>query len=202
MMSTDYQLFLLASFAVIVIPGPNVMVIVATSLLQGRASGLRTVAGTSAAMLVQLSIAALGTGLLVSTLAQGLVWLKWLGVAYLVYLGLNSLAGAGRATIESAAAPRAFGRGFWISLTNPKTILFFSAFLPQFVSPADPYLPQVALLSLSFWGLAVTLDSCYALLAARLGDRFSHLARPRVVARLSGLVYLGAGALLASARQS
>jgi len=163
-MAMDIELgaFLLLSFAVIVIPGPNVMVIVATSLTRGTVKGLQTVAGTSLAMLIQLLIAGVGTGLLVNALAQGLIWLKWAGVGYLVYLGFSQLFGARKAKAAVLPASMVFNRGFWISLTNPKTILFFSAFLPQFVSPDAAYGSQIAILSLSFWMLAIALDSAYA----------------------------------------
>lgn len=201
-MTFDYGAFLLLSLAVIVIPGPNVMVIVATSLSRGTARGLQTVAGTSLAMLVQLTIAGLGTGLLVNMLAQGLIWLKWAGVTYLFYLGVRQLRGTGKEISRALPASVVFNRGFWISLTNPKTILFFSAFLPQFISEDTAYGSQIAVLSLSFWILAIVLDSSYALLAAHLGKRFEHLNSSGASRRFGGIVYLGAGAALAASRQA
>lgn len=200
---TDFELgtFFLLSIAVIVIPGPNVMVIVATSLGRGTKRGLQTVAGTSVAMLIQLVVAGMGTGLLVNILVQGLVWLKWAGVAYLLYLGASQLFGSPDKNPDELPATLVFNRGFWISLTNPKTILFFSAFLPQFVSPEASYGSQIAVLSLYFWLMAVALDSTYALLAAQLGKRFESLGTSRAGRRLGGIVYLGAGAALASSRQ-
>jgi threonine/homoserine/homoserine lactone efflux protein len=198
----EFITFVLASLTIIVMPGPNVLVIVGTSLARGVKSGLQTVAGTSVAMLFQLLVAALGTGLLVNSLARGLLWLKWLGVGYLVYLGIGKLLAKPAETVESVSAAMTFGRGFWISLTNPKTILFFAAFLPQFTDPGADYLPQIAFLSALFWILAMSLDSIYALLAGHLGERYTQLAQSRSLGRVSGLTYLGAGALLASARQA
>lgn len=189
-------LFVMVASAVIVIPGPNVMVIVATTLAHGRRRGLQTVAGTSTAMLIQLAVAALATAWLVAVLATGFVWLKWCGVVYLLVLGLNLLLSNGDGRETGVSGLGTFQRGFWVSLTNPKTILFFSAFLPQFVSPSEPFLLQIALLSLIFWVLAVLLDSCYALLAARLVHWLQGRS-PNFTRRFSGLFYLGAGAVLA-----
>ncbi|MBT8148041.1 MAG: LysE family translocator [Gammaproteobacteria bacterium] len=201
-MGIEIGAFLLLSIAIIVIPGPNVMVIVATSLSRGPKRGMQTVAGTSLAMLIQLVIAGIGTGVLVNVLAQGLIWLKWAGVAYLIYLGVSQLFGSPGERQSDLPATVVFNRGFLISLTNPKTILFFSAFLPQFVSPEASYGSQIAILSLLFWLLAMVLDSAYALLAAQIGQRFPHPGGSRAGRWLGGFVYLGASAALASSRQA
>jgi threonine/homoserine/homoserine lactone efflux protein len=193
----DLTVFVLLSAAFIVIPGPNVMVIVATSLRHGRRRGLQTVAGTSLAMVVQLLVAGLGTTLFVGLLVEGLQWLKWAGVCYLVYLGLQGLL-ADREIDNAHSALFSFQRGFWVSLTNPKTIFFFSAFLPQFVTPESDYATRIALLSALFWILAVVFDSAYALLSAALVRRLPAAVNSRSWYRLTGLVYLGAGAALAS----
>lgn len=162
--------------------------------------------GTALAMILQLAIAALGTNWLLSWLSNGLTWLKWAGVAYLSWLGLRTLTAAWRNETEPEAdAQSTVKKGFWISLTNPKTILFFSAFLPQFVTDAEHYLFQVALLSLVFWLLATALDSCYALLAARLrwllqgrhGRRIG-----RIESGATGTLYLAASALLAGSKKA
>ncbi|MBT6057280.1 MAG: LysE family translocator, partial [Gammaproteobacteria bacterium] len=167
--SSELITFALISFAFIIVPGPNVLVIISTSMTAGQARGLQTVAGTSLAMSVQLLIAAIATSWLLSLLARGLFWLKWCGVAYLLWMGVTSFykfyhrtPGPGHTALGS------FQRGFWVSLTNPKTILFFSAFLPQFANESAPYLEQIAVLSLIFWLLAIVADSFYALAAAKL----------------------------------
>tara|TARA_R110001592_G_scaffold74521_1_gene226468 strand:+ start:3248 stop:3847 length:600 start_codon:yes stop_codon:yes gene_type:complete len=192
--------FILVSMGIIIIPGPNVLVVISTSLAYGRARGLQTVAGTSAAMLVQLFIAALGTAWFVSALASGFLWLKWLGVSYLFYLGIRHLLAIGQHQREQQSVFSSFQRGFLVSLTNPKTILFFSAFLPQFTSPAEAYLPQIALLSFIFWGLAVILDSVYALLAHRLSSLMRSHDLAKVQHGLSAVLYIGAGSALAATK--
>ncbi len=201
-----YVAFVLVSAALIVIPGPNVLLIVATSLSSGRTSGLATVAGSTCAMALQLCIAALGTAWLAVFLAEAFGVLKWLGVAYLVYLGIGRLRAAmSERGAETAAVPSgrgSFWRGFFVSLTNPKTILFFGAFLPQFVNPDLSAGPQLAVLSVSFLVLAIVFDSAYAILAGSL-RRFVH--RP-IVRRsfdgFAGTLFVGSGIGLAVARRS
>lgn len=190
--------FILVSIGIIIVPGPNVLVVVSTSIVHGKVRGLQTVAGTSTAMLIQLAIAALGTSWFVSALASGLVWVKWLGVAYLLYLGVRHLVAIGYTSNTQISAVGTFHRGFWVSLTNPKTILFFSALLPQFASEAISYPMQIAVLSIIFWFLALVLDSGYALLAHKLSSLLKTKNLANYQHGLSGVLYLGAGAVLAT----
>ena len=196
----DLLAFVLISVGIIIIPGPNVLVIVSTSVVHGRSRGLQTVAGTSSAMLIQLMIAALGTSWFVSTLTAGFIWLKWIGVAYLFYLGVMSFLAMGRPEGNSISAIGSFQRGFWVSLTNPKTILFFSAFLPQFVNSSESYLVQIVILSSVFWMLAVLLDSCYALLSNKLTSLLKKRGLSKYQNGASGVLYMGAGVTLAAAK--
>lgn len=195
----DLTLFLLLSFGLIVVPGPNVIVIVTTSIVHGKVRGLQTVVGTSAAMIVQLLVAALGTAWFVTAVSEGLKWLKWLGVAYLLYLGYKQIrASMSGITLSSPSAVGSFQRGFWVSLTNPKTILFFGAFLPQFVSPQQSYLAQVAVLSAIFWAMAVALDSLYALFSSKISNKLKAAPSNRFLGIFSGSLFMGAGAALAA----
>ena len=200
----DLLAFILISIGVIIVPGPNVLVIISTSITHGRRRGLETVAGTSCAMLVQLAVAALGTTWLVATLAHGFVILKWIGVGYLVYLGISHLLMAARGSKDSAPTSTlgSFHRGFWVSLTNPKTILFFSAFLPQFVADSEPYMMQIMMLSGIFWILAVFLDGTYAVLSGRLAHSLESESVARYRDIFSGMLFLCAGAILAVTRIS
>jgi len=191
--------FLLVSAIFIAVPGPNILVIVSTTLNSGKLRGLQTVAGTSLAMIVQLAIAALGTTLLLSTLSQGLIWLKWCGVAYLLFLGISSLtAFFTHKKSKPPSATASIQRGFWVSLTNPKTILFFSAFLPQFANADSAYLPQIAILSGSFLLLAVIIDSSYAIMSAKLKWLLASRDIDRLSNGVSGAFFICAGGLLAS----
>ncbi len=196
--------FILVSIGVIVIPGPNVLVIISTSISHGKVRGLQTVAGTSAAMALQLIVAALGTTYFISVLAQGFLWLKWAGAAYLIYLGVKHLliAFGKEQNLPAITASGSFQRGFWVSLTNPKTILFFSAFLPQFAIASSPYFLQIMLFSVIFWSLAVVLDSTYALLSSKLAALIHARGLSKYQNGLSGIVYFGAGSLLAGAKNA
>lgn len=194
--------FLLASLLIILIPGPNVLVIVSTSLVHGRWRGLQTVAGTSAAMIIQMLIAGAATQGLLDVIGIALSWLKWLGVVYLVYLGVQHLMPReNQSGANASSAVGSFSRGFWVSLTNPKTILFFSAFLPQFVSNAENYAEQIVVLSALFWSLAILLDSAYALFATAIRGRMADPRFVRIGRRLGGGFFIGAGALLALSHQ-
>ncbi|PCI78571.1 MAG: lysine transporter LysE [SAR86 cluster bacterium] len=191
--------FLTVSAVFIAVPGPNVLVIVSTTIVSGKLRGLQTVAGTSLAMIVQLTIAALGTSLLLSTLSQGLIWLKWCGVVYLLFLGINSLyAFFTHKKSKHPSAADSMQRGFWVSLTNPKTIIFFSAFLPQFANADSAYLPQIAILSGSFLLLAVTIDCTYAISSTKLKWFLASKDIDRVSNGVSGAFFIGAGGLLAN----
>jgi len=201
---TLYITFLLVSFGLIVVPGPNVLVIVSTSITQGKKRGLQTVAGTTLAMAVQLFIAAVATSSFTRLLADGFNVLKWLGVAYLFYLGLAHIKRAllAQQISNSVSAPATFSRGFFVSITNPKTIMFFGAFLPQFVTSSGGYLAQITILSLTFLVLAAVLDSCYAILASRLTSLLAKLYTSKFQSGFSGLLYWGAGAWLATIRRT
>jgi homoserine/homoserine lactone efflux protein len=178
-----YLAFLPASALVLLIPGPNVALIVSTSIAHGRRHGLVTVAGTSSAMVLQLGLTIAGLATVLTMTAALFFWLRWAGVFYLCYLAFRAwFAPITTSTPTIPAAKSLVGaylRGLLISLTNPKTLLFFGAFLPQFVSPAAPLLPQLLLLAASFLVLAILFDSTWAVLAGRLGSTLGTKTRLR-----------------------
>jgi threonine/homoserine/homoserine lactone efflux protein len=198
-----YLGFVLASTILILIPGPNVSLIVANSIAYGTRYGLLTVAGTSSAIVVQLALTTLGLTATLHVLAGWFEWIRWIGVAYLLYLGIRQWLAAPVDLTRTRPQPRSFHaiamRGFLVSLTNPKTLLFYGAFFPQFLSPDAPIAPQVALLSLTFLGIAAGLDSAWALLAGRVRGVLA--IRGRLRNRLSGGFLIGAGVGLALARR-
>jgi homoserine/homoserine lactone efflux protein len=198
-----YAAFILASLGLIVLPGPNVGLIVATSLRHGGRYGLATVLGTTAAMLPQLTLTILGASALLETSATWFEILRWAGVAYLLMLALRAWR-ASTAEAPLVVPPRSVRgivlRGFLVSLTNPKTLLFYGAFLPQFVEPGPAATGQMTLLAVTFVALALALDSAWALLAGRLRGRIALPARLRD--RISAGFYAGAGLGLALARRS
>jgi homoserine/homoserine lactone efflux protein len=201
----DLSLYLGFSAAITVlmlIPGPNVALIVANSVAHGPRYGLLTVAGTSTAMILQLGLVALGMTQFLGMLGSGFELLRWIGVAYLVTLGMAQW----RAPVVDLTktkperkSPRAmFIRALLVSMTNPKTLLFYGAFFPQFVSPEHPLVPQVVLLSVTFVAIAVLVDASWALAAARARPLLAR--RGRLRNRIAGGMLIGAGAALAAAR--
>ena len=198
-----YLTFAAATVVLILIPGPNVALIVANSVVHGTRHGLLTVAGTSAAMVIQLSLTILGLSGFLVLMAGWFEWLRWLGVAYLLYLGITAwMAPATDLTnVKAAQASPAqmFWRGFFVSLTNPKTLLFYSAFLPQFVAPAGDTTSQLRLLAATFLFIAVVLDSVWALLASRARRILALNGRLRN--RITGAFFVSAAAGLALARK-
>jgi len=192
-----YVGFIITSAVLILIPGPNVSLIVANSIAYGTRYGLLTVAGTSSAIALQLTLTALGLSATLGVLAGWFEWIRWIGVGYLLYLGVRQWTTTPVDLTRTRPQPRSFKaialRGFAVSLTNPKTLLFYGAFFPQFLTPDAAIAPQVAVLSLMFFVIATGLDSCWALLAGRVRGVLA------MRGRLSGGLMIGAGIGLALA---
>jgi threonine/homoserine/homoserine lactone efflux protein len=197
-----YFAFIAAVTVLMLIPGPNVALIVANSVAHGSRFGLLTVAGTSSAMILQLALVAIGMTPLLGALGSWFELLRWIGVVYLVFLGIKEWRAPAvdlTRTRPERKSPRVmFTRALFVSMTNPKTLFFYGAFFPQFVSPGHPFLPQVALLSATFVLIAVLVDGSWALAAARA--RHLLAARGRLRNRIAGGMLIGAGAVLAAAR--
>ena len=197
-----FMAFATAVTVLMLIPGPNVALIVSNSVAHGPKYGLLTVAGTSSAMVLQLGLTALGMTELLGTLGAWFEWLRWIGVAYLIYLGVAQWRAP---TIDLTRArpepksPRAiFLRALLVSLTNPKTLFFYGAFFPQFVTMNGHVGSQIAVLSATFLALAMLIDGGWALVAGRARGLLE--SRGRLRNRLSGSLLIGAGAALAFAR--
>ncbi len=193
--------FTLAVTALMLLPGPNVALIVANSVTRGPRYGLLTVAGTSSAMVVQLGVTAAGMGAVLGAAGAWFAVLRWVGVAYLLVLGVRYW----RAPVEDmavAASPeggmKIFRRGLLVSLTNPKTLFFYAAFFPQFVVPGRDVGLQVGILAGVFMVIALTVDTGWAFAAHRA--RRVLAGRQIWANRISGGVLIGAGLGLAVAR--
>jgi threonine/homoserine/homoserine lactone efflux protein len=192
-------LFAGAALVLLVVPGPAVLYIVAQSIEQGRVAGLVSMLGIQVGGLVHVAAAALGLSALLVQSAVAFSVVKYAGAAYLVYLGLRRLFGRERleAGLERAPKPlgRLFRQGVVVNVLNPKTALFFFAFLPQFVDPdAGSVGLQIALLGLLFIGIAVVSDGAYAVAAGTA----AHWVRgnPRFVSVerwVSGSIFVGLG---------
>lgn len=195
--------FVLASTILILIPGPNVSLIMANAIAHGTRYGLLTVIGTSSAIIVQLALTVLGLSATLGMLAAWFEWVRWIGVVYLLWLGVRQWRAPPVDLTRTRPQPRSVRvialRGFLISLTNPKTLLFYGAFFPQFLSPDAPFAPQVLMLSVTFFVIAAGLDSVWALLAGRLRGLLA--IRGTLRNRLSGGFLIGAGIGLALAHR-
>jgi threonine/homoserine/homoserine lactone efflux protein len=197
--------FALISFALIIVPGPNVLFVISRSLMLGRAAGVGTAAGGQIGVYLQVVAVAFGVGALVERSVAIFTVIKLAGAAYLVYLGVQAIRHRGslREALEVAAQPRSLGRILWdgiaVGATNPKVIVFFAAVLPQFVNRSAGHVQvQMLLLGSVFLAIAVVCDSSWALAA---GTARSWLARsPRrleMVGGAGGLAMIGIGASLA-----
>jgi threonine/homoserine/homoserine lactone efflux protein len=204
----SFTAFLLAATVLAITPGPGLAYVVARTAAGGRAEGLASCGGTALGGMLHVAAAALGLSLLVAQSALAFSVVKYLGAAYLVYLGVRLLLSASRA---AAPAPvlarqgvrRAFRDGIVVEALNVKTALFFLAFLPQFVAPGQPLAPQLVLLGSICVGLNTLVDVVAVLAASRLlGAASARAARARLLTQVSGATMVGLGAWLALARRS
>jgi len=197
--------FLVAAILIAVSPGPGAAASMSSGLRYGYGATLRVIFGLQSALIIQLVVVAVGLGALLtaSTLAFDIV--KFIGAAYLIWLGIQKWRSAPQEIDEntSVAAPEGlFREGLLVNLTNPKAIVFMSALMPQFIDPSRPQWPQFLVIGLTMCGVDTLVMSGYALLATRL-RRWLH--DPRAVKtqnRFFGGIFVGAGALLAASSRS
>ncbi len=165
-----------------------------------------TVAGTSSALTIQMAVVALGMTSLLHLASTWFEWLRWAGVAYLVWLGVQrwraDVAAGEDASAQAVSTKLLYWQGFLVALANPKTLFFFAAFFPQFVDPGNPAAPQLVLLSATFLALATLLDGGYAILGGRGRGFLGDARRARLRNRLAGSFLVGAGLGLALVRRS
>jgi len=202
--STSLWLFGLAALALLAIPGPAVLYIVFQSAEQGRRVGLASVAGVHLGTLVHVAAASAGLSAVIVASSVAFSAVKYAGAAYLVYLGVRKLLDRDAQTrVERTREPlrRAFVRGTIVNALNPKTALFFLAFLPQFVAPdRGGVWSQALVLGFVFVGLGLVTDSLYALAAGTVAGL---LRRQRNAVRYgSGIVFIALGATAALAKRT
>ncbi|MCI4665791.1 MAG: LysE family translocator [Neomegalonema sp.] len=201
---TQLITFSLAAFVVIIAPGLVVTIVVANALRYGAAAGLWNVLGAQAGHLLLVAIVALGLDAIAASFASIFEWVRIVGAAYLIWLGVRMIR-AGLAPKQQAQTQQThtpppargfFSQGFLVAVSNPKTLLFFGAFLPQFVRPeAGSAAAQAVLLGLLFTVIAGVCDSAYALAAGRAGGWMQR--RQRAVSAISGLFMTFGGVWMA-----
>ncbi len=196
--------FMTASFILAITPGPAVVYILARTLSQGRSSGFASVAGVALGNLGNAIGAAVGLAALFAVSSAAFTVVKWAGAAYLIVMGVKMLRSAGSAApvsttqVEPLKRWRIFRDGFVVALLNPKTTLFFAAFLPQFMTPhASPLLQSIAL-GASFVAVAACTDLFYVMAASLVAPRLGQLgAHARWGQRAAGASFIGLGLLTA-----
>ncbi len=203
--ATTYGLFVAAALALLLVPGPAVFYVIARGIEGGRPAGLVSCLGIEAGTLLHAAFAAVGLSAIVASSATAFAVVKWLGAAYLVYLGLKKLFGrdGDDEPVEVGREPlgRVFVQGVLVQVLNPKVALFFLAFLPQFVDPSrGPVWAQILLLGATLGAIGFFTDGLYALLGGTAGGWLKRRGTGlrRTGRYLSGGVYLALGAASAA----
>ncbi|HLB98870.1 MAG TPA: LysE family translocator [Acetobacteraceae bacterium] len=205
-MALDHWLaFVAASAVLLAIPGPTVLLVISYALGHGRRSASSTVAGVALGDFTAMTASMLGLGVSLATSATLFIVLKWVGAAYLVFLGVKLWrAPVAEATVDAAAPVarpgRIFLHAYAVTALNPKSIVFFIAFLPQFLDGARAVLPQLVIFEASFLALATANALTYALLASAARRTIRQPRVQRAVNRTGGTLLIGAGALAAAWR--
>ena len=194
--------FGLASLVLAATPGPGVLYIVTRTLAQGRRAGLASVAGVALGNLGNAMAASLGLAALLAVSSLAFTVVKFAGAAYLVWLGIKALratnAAAPLAQFDAPRHGRILRDGFVVALLNPKTALFFAAFLPQFIDPAGSAVLQSAAFGSAFVAIAACTDTAYVLAAGAAAPALGALGRARTLGRYAtAMVYLGLGVFTA-----
>ena len=203
-----FWLFVTVTFLVSATPGPNMLLVMSSSARFGFSASLGTMAGCLTALLAMLSISVAGLGALLQAFPSVFDALRWMGAAYLVYLGIRTWRAPlpqGASEGSGAIAPsrsggQLFRQGFLVAASNPKAILFAAAFLPQFIRPELPKFPQFTILLLTFAVIEVSWYIVYAASGRRLAQYLRRTAVLRLFNRLTGGVFVGFAAIMAAVR--
>lgn len=198
-----YAAYLLACLVIVLVPGPTVTLIIANSVRHGTRAGLLNVAGTQLGLAVMIGIVGIG---LTSTIEAAGHWFEWVrlaGAAYLIWLGwrmFRSSGDVGEGGVPVAPRGGFLLQGLIVALSNPKTLIFFGAFFPQFIDPAGNHALQIAIMGATAMLFAAISDSAYALVAGR-ARRLLTARRVKLLTRVSGGFLIGGGLWLAFSRK-
>jgi homoserine/homoserine lactone efflux protein len=198
--------FAIASFFIVIVPGPTVTVIIANSLRSGSRAGLLNVAGTQFGIFLMIAILAVGLNAVVAVVGEAFVFLKVAGALYLIWLGIRMWRSDGKlGEPDSKARLRSgwgyFWQGFIVIWSNPKALFLFGAFIPQFVSTSANSAAQTIVLGLTFVVVATVFDSLYALAAGKTGGWLNR-KNIRLLERISGSFLIGGGLWMLAARRA
>lgn len=197
-----YLAYLLATIVIVMVPGPTVTLVVASGMRHGARAALFNVAGTLAGVALVFAVVGIGLASAIAAMGGWFEYIRFVGAAYLVWIGFQMLVSHGKAT-EDAAPPTPrmgfFAQGLLVAISNPKTLFFFGAFIPQFIDPTGSYPLQIALMGATAMFFGAISDSTYALAAARAGRALS-AKRFRLLTRIGGGFLVGGGLWLAFSR--
>lgn len=196
-----------AAMIILVIPGPTIMLVISQALVHGRRAVIPLVAGVSLGDFTAMTLSLVGLGAILAASATVFSVLKWIGAAYLIYLGIRrwlSKPENDRSRVPGTGASNRslFQSAFIVTALNPKSIAFFVAFLPQFINPQHHAFPQMVILGATFLFLAAVNATLYAVFAGRLRDKMQNPTVRRWINRCGGTALIGAGALLAAMHRS
>ncbi|NGN45260.1 LysE family translocator [Mesorhizobium sp. CGMCC 1.15528] len=197
-----YAAYVVACIVIILVPGPTVTLIIASSMRHGTRAGLLNVAGTQAGIAVMIGIVGIGLTSMIEGMGHWFEWVRLLGAAYLIWMGIQMFRSSGRLDANGAPqAPRGgfFLQGFLVAISNPKTLIFFGAFIPQFLDPAGNHALQIAIMGATALVFAAMSDSAYAIVAGRASRALS-ANRIKLLSRVSGSFLVGGGLWLALSR--
>jgi threonine/homoserine/homoserine lactone efflux protein len=197
-----YLAFVAACIALALVPGPVVTLIIANGLRHGTRAALTNILGVQAGLAIVIGIVAVGLTSLMATMGYWFDWVRFAGAAYLIWLGFKLVRSPVEAISEEAPPPPRGGfllQGFLVLLSNPKVMIFFGAFIPQFMDMSQDHFSQVVLLGGTFMVTGAITDSIYTIAAGRARKFFS-ARRTRLVSRISGGLMIGGGVWLALTR--
>ncbi len=208
-MSIEHWLaFAAASAVMLAIPGPTILLVISYALGYGRKTALATVPGVALGDLTAMTASILGLGALLATSATAFTVLKWIGGAYLIYLGIRLWRApvgdgplADNDNLPQQKSFRIFGHAFAVTALNPKSIVFFMAFMPQFVDHSAPFWPQMAIFEVTFLVLAILNALIYALIADKARGFIRRRSVQKAVNRTGGTLLIAAGAVTAGYRR-
>ena len=199
-----YLAFVIATTIMIALPGPSVLLTVAHSISFGWRPALFTVAGATAGIAVQLTVAAVGLASLLNIVAEAFDWLRWAGAAYLVYLGIRQWRSASeplKLDSKTVSKTNLFVQGLVVTIPNPKSLIFIAAFLPQFIDASRPLGYQLTSIVATFLVITFTVTSVWALMAGKASGFLQRQQAFQSVLRTAGGLMVVAGAGLALARR-
>ncbi|PCD00924.1 LysE family translocator [Halopseudomonas pelagia] len=204
---STWLLYVAAVLVLTVTPGPSVLMCVSTSVNLGARKALIASLGSTTAIVCIMALSALGLGAALAASDILFTALKWLGAAYLAYLGISSIISstseiAVSGAVESSTGRRLFTQGFLVGASNPKALLFFGALFPQFIIPSEPHLPQFLLLGVTFIFFELLWLTIYALSASKAKIWLQQPRRAKLFNRITGGVFLVAAGLLASSKRA